>query len=202
MISNGERGVYLVLYLNKEGLHLREICRRSRLSLPAVLKHVNSGKAQKTILCEVKGRLNICRLNFGSQRLVPVLQEVELERFRKLPHEIQDSFNSFIADLKEKPLISMIFGSYAKGSFVNGSDLDILLVFQRIDNRLAKDIENSASKIGGRTGVSIQSVSISYNEFEKKLLDRENEFMKDIRKGSLALRGLDIYLGLLGRFYG
>jgi predicted nucleotidyltransferase len=202
MMSEGERKVYLALYLNKEGLHIREICRQARFTLPAVLKHVNSGVSQKTILCESKGRLKLCRLNFRSQRLVPILQEVELERFSKLPHEIQDSSNSFIADLKEKPLMAFIFGSYAKGSYHKGSDLDVLLVFQRMDNRLAKDIENSTSRIGGRTGVNVQPVSISYGEFEKNLLDRENEFMKDIRKGSLALSGLDLYLGLLGRFYG
>jgi hypothetical protein len=202
MMSEGERKVYLALYLNKEGLHIREICRQARLTLPAVVKHVNSGESAKTISCKKKGTLKLCRLAFQNPRLVPIIQEVELSRLRKLPHEVQDSFNSFMSDLKEKPLMSFIFGSHAKSSYRKGSDLDTLLVFQRIDGKLVKDIENSASKIGGRTGVNVQPVSINYEEFEKKLLDRENEFMKDIRKGSLALSGLDLYLGLLGRFYG
>ena len=168
MISNGEREVYLTLYTNKEGLHMREICRISKLTMPAVAKHIKNGESGKTISCEKRGVLKVCKLNFKSPTLVPIIQEAELSRFHKLPHEIQDSFNSFASDLKEKSLISAIFGSYARGNHHKGSDLDILLVFQRIDNKLAKDIENSASKIGGRTGASIQPVSISYEEFEKK----------------------------------
>ena len=202
MISQGEKKVYFALYLNKEGLHIREICRQAGLTLPAVIRHVNSGESGKNIICETKGRMKLCKLNFGSPNLVSKMQEVEQARFQSLPHSIRESTDSFMSDLKEKPLAAFIFGSYAKGTHGKGSDLDIMLVFQRIDGRLAKEIESSATKISSRTGVDMQPVSISYQEFEKKILDRENEFMKDIRKDSLIISGLDLYLKLLGRFYG
>lgn len=201
MLSEGEKSVYHTLYMNKEGIHLREICRISKLTLPAVAKHISNGEAEGTITSEKKAQLKICRLNFKNPRLVPVMQSVELERFHKLPYSIRDSFNSFMSGLREKPLISLIFGSFAKGGYGKESDLDVLLVFQRIDDKLIKDIELSASRIKGRTMVNIQPVSLGYDEFERGLFKGENEFMTDIRKYALVLHGLGMYLKLLGRFY-
>ncbi len=201
MLSEGEKGVYRALYTNKEGLHVREICRLAKLSLPAASKHIIKGEKCGIIFCKEIGRLKLCRLNFKNEKIVSILHEVELGRFRKLPHAAQESLNSFIDDLKEKPLIAIIFGSFASGKQTKKSDLDILLVFQRADRRLMKDTETSARKISGRTGLSIQPVSLNYEEFEKNILNKENEFMKDVRKNSLVLRGLDVYLKIIGRFF-
>jgi len=202
MLSEGEKKVYLALYLNKEGLHVREICRISGLTLPAVSKHLENGEKEGRLTIQTKGNMKICRLNFGSPGIAPLIQTIELDRLKKLPHAARESFTSFISDLNEKPLMSIVFGSFAKGSSSKASDLDILLVFQRLDSRLMKSVEDSARKIKGRTGVSIQPVCLAYPEFEKEILGRENEFMKDIRKNGMALKGHDLYLNLLGRFYG
>jgi hypothetical protein len=201
MISEGERKTYLALYLGKEGLHVREICRVAKLTLPAVAGHINKGEKEGMISCEKRGQLKICRLNFESPRLVPVIQDVELARFQQLPHAVQDSFDSFMADLKEKPLIALIFGSFAKRSHDKKSDLDVLLVFQRIDLKLIKGVELSAAKIIGRTGVNIQPVSLDYEEFERGMADSGNNFMKEVKNDALVLHGLDAYLKLMGRFY-
>jgi predicted nucleotidyltransferase len=202
MISEGEKKVYLALYMSKEGLHIREICRLSGLAIPSVIKHVNTGQKEKMIVCEKKGTLKICRINFRNPKIVPIMQSVETERFNKLPHNVRDSFNSFISDLSERPLISLILGSFAKGNYSKGSDLDVLLVFQRIDNNLAKSIELSASKIRGRTMVNIQPVSLGYAEFEREIMNKENEFMKDMREHAIVLQGIETYLNVIGRFYG
>ena len=183
-------------------MHTREVCRLSRLTLPAVSKHINRGESDGIITIERRGGLKISRLDFKSPRLVPILQEVELGRFHELPHKIQSSFSSFVEDLEERPLIALIFGSFAKSTHSKRSDLDVLLVFQRIDNKLTKSIELSAAKIKGRTMVNIQPVSLGYDEFEKEISDKENGFMDDIRKNALVLHGLDAYLRLIGRFYG
>lgn len=36
MLSKGEKSVYTALYLNKTGMHVREICRYAKLTIPAV----------------------------------------------------------------------------------------------------------------------------------------------------------------------
>lgn len=197
MLSGGERNVYLALYLNRGGMHIREICRLTGLSLPAVIKHINRGEKEGKVIIERKGQLKICKLNFRSKGIVPIIQDIELSRFQKLPHAIRESVGSFVDDLKEKPLIILIFGSFAKGTYNKKSDLDVLLVFQRLDDELVKHVETSATRIKGRTGVNIQPVSIDYNEFEKEMLDRKNEFMKDIKKYALVLCGLVLYVKVM-----
>jgi len=97
--------------------------------------------------------------------------------------------------------MAFVFGSYATGKQVKSSDLDVLLAYQRIDNELMKKIEASASRIKGRTAINIQPVSISYEEFQKEIMDLENEFMKDARKSALTITGMELYINFLRRFY-
>ncbi len=201
MLSDGERKIYELLYKNKEGLHLREICRLANLTLPNVAKHIKKGEKNKIIISKKRGNLKICNLNFKNQKLYPLLQEVELYRLYKLPSDIKHAIDSFLEDLKEKPLIALIFGSYASKKYTSRSDLDILLIFQRVDNKMIKDVENSANTIKGRTLANIQPISLHYKEFEEKILNRENEFMKDIRENVIVLSGFDLYFKLLGRFF-
>ena len=201
MISGGELGVYKALYLNKGGLHIREISKKADLTLPSVFNHIKRGEERGTISCETKGRMKICKLNFESKFLVPILQEIELSRLGELPERVRRALNDFINNLQEKPLIISVFGSYATGKQTKSSDLDVLLVYQRIDNELMKKIEVSVSRIKGRTTINIQPVSISYDEFQKEIMDLENEFMKDVRKYVVAITGMELYINFLGRFY-
>lgn len=201
MISNGERSIYLALYLNKKGMHIREISRVTKLSLPNVIKHLNAGEKEGKIISEKKGQLRICRLNFRSPELIPVLQYIEASRFSRLPLIVRESVNAFIADLSEKPIIALIFGSFAKNTYSKRSDMDILLAFQRLDDELSKSIELSARKIRGRTGINIQPVNLGYKEFENEIISTENDFMKDVRENAMVLHGLEFYLRLIARFF-
>lgn len=201
MLSKGELKVYSVLYKNKEGLHLREICRRTNLTLPTVSKHINRGVEEDRINKTKKAQLVISKLNFSSPKLVPIIKEIEVNRYKNLPRVVRESINSFLDDIPEKPLIALVFGSYANENYSKKSDLDILLVFQRLNHKLIEKIEERANKIKGRTGMDIEPVSMSYDDFQKKILNKEDEFTKDIRKDSLVLKGLEDYLSLIGRFY-
>ncbi len=55
--------------------------------------------------------------------------------------------------------------------------------------------------IKGRIHANMQPVSISYDEFQKEMLDLENEFMRDIRKSALVVYGIESYLNTIARFY-
>ena len=49
MLAKGELRVYKALYLNKEGLHIRDISRKAELTLPAVSKHIAKGEENRLI---------------------------------------------------------------------------------------------------------------------------------------------------------
>lgn len=201
MTSKGEKRIYFVLYSHKGGLHIREICRKTKLTLPTVLKHINKGEKEKRIIKTKVGQLIICKLNFSEQNLIPIMKEIELDGYNNFPHAVTETINSFLEEIPERPLIVLIFGSYASRTYSSTSDLDILLVFQMINHSLIEKIENTAKRIKGRTGVNIQPISFAYKEFKQKILDKENEFMKDIRKDVLIIQGFEEFFSLLGRFY-
>ena len=201
MLAKGELRGYMALYLNREGLHIRDISRKAELTLPAVSKHITKGEENRLITCETKGRMKICRLNFANKKIVSVLQEVESERLHKLPSIARSAINEFLDELQEKPLIALVFGSYSAGKQTQFSDVDILLVYQRVDQELTEKIEHTASKIHGRTNMNVQPVSISYDEFRKEMLDLGNEIMKDVKKTGLVVYGLEHYRPILSMAY-
>ena len=65
-----------------------------------------------------------------SQRTIAYLGQVNTEKILSLPLKIQNALSEFLEELEIKPLIVLIFGSYAKRKYTKESDIDILLVFQ------------------------------------------------------------------------
>ena len=100
--------------------------------------------------------------------------------------------------MQEKPLIALVFGSFAKGNYTGNSDIDVLLVFQKIINQA--DIENTAKRIGMRTNTKITPVYVDYGQFEKNFLNKNHEFSNEIRQNVIILAGIEHYYRLLWGF--
>ena len=125
------------------------------------------------------------------------LKQAHTENFLALPQKISNAITEFLNELKEKPLIALIFGSYAKGNFTKESDIDLLLVFQEIKQ---KDIENTAKMISTRTNTKISPVYVNYGEFEKNFLNKEHEFSNEIRNNIIIITGIEQYYAISWRF--
>src|SRR3989338_6440849 len=123
--------------------------------------------------------------------------ETKIRIINVLDKNKKNAITQFLDELEEKPLIALIFGSYAKGNFTKDSDIDILLVFQEIKQ---KNIENTAKRISMRTNTKISPVYVGYKEFEKNLLNKEHEFSNEIRNNIIIINGIEPYYALLWRF--
>src|SRR3989344_2668269 len=129
---------------------------------------------------------------------VAYLKQAHTENFLKLPKKIINSASEFLNEMQEKPLIALVFGSFAKGNYTGNSDIDVLLVFQKIINQA--DIENTAKRIGMRTNTKITPVYVDYGQFEKNFLNKNHEFSNEIRQNVIILAGIEHYYRLLWRF--
>ena len=109
-----------------------------------------------------------------------------------MPVKVQNSFGDFLDEIEDKPLIALIFGSYAKKNYTKESDIDILLVFQKI--------ENTAKRISMRTNTKINPVYIEYKNFKDNFLNKEHNFSKEIRNKVIVMLGIENYYQLLWRF--
>jgi len=191
--------IKIVGELEKEhkGIHLRAIARAVNSGLPNVKRFLEILEKEKVVKKEKEANLIRFKLR-KSQKTLAYLKELNTERFLQLPVKIQGSVNEFLEELEEKPLIALIFGSYAKNSYTKESDIDILLVFQKLTNE--KDIENTAKKVSMRTNSKINPIYVEYVNFERNLLNKEHDFSREIRQNVIILLGIENYYSLLWRF--
>lgn len=174
------------IYLHP-GIHQRELSRRLKLGMPSIdcgLKKINKLIKQK----KTGNQINYF-LDYSKEELTPSLSVVEHSRFERLPAKVRLSVSDFLKELDEKPILAVIFGSYASGTDTKNSDIDILLIFQKVED--SKKIENAAKKISMKTNTQLNPVYLSYPEFRESFHDPTKEFFKKLKKDKLILIGME-----------
>ena len=186
MYDNTEIRILEQIYLNL-GIHKRELSKRLKLGMPsidyALPKIENLLKKQKA------GNQIKYFLDYSKDELSPALSIVEYVRLERLPTKVRLAVRDFLKELKHKPVLALIFGAYAHDSYTKESDIDILLVFQKID--VAKQIENSAKKISMKTNTQLNPVYLDYNSFKESFHNPTKEFFKKLKKDKLILVGVE-----------
>ena len=186
-----------LLEKNKGGTHLRELSRLLKTGLPNLIRYVNILKKEKVVKKYKDANTIKVKLKEGIKTL-SYLKQVNTERFLILPYKIKIAVNDFLNELKTKPLIVIIFGSYAKGNYTEDSDIDILLIYQTIKD--GTPIENVARRISMRTNTQINPIYLDYPAFEKNFLNIEHDFSKELKKEVIIMSGIELYYSLLWRF--
>lgn len=182
---------------HKEGIHLRELSRLLKTGLPNVTRYAKILE-KENVLRKFK-EANLVKLKLKkSPKTIAYLKQVNTERFLALPKKIQVAVTDFVEGLEFKPLITLIFGSYVKGTYTEDSDIDILLVFQELKHE--SQIENAAKRISMRTNTRINPVYLNYLNFEKNMLNKEHDFSSEIRQKVIVLSGIELHYSLLWRF--
>jgi predicted nucleotidyltransferase len=192
MYDNTEIRILEQIYLNP-GIHKRELSKQLKLGMPSIdygLKKINKLIKQK----KAGNQINYF-LDYSKEGLTPPLNIIEHARFERLPAKVRLAVNDFLKDLEVKPIIALIFGSYANNTHTKSSDVDILLVFQDVKN--SKHIENTAKKIGMKTNTQINPVYLSYHEFKESFHNATNEFFKKLKKDKIILIGIEWWRQLI-----
>lgn len=182
---------------HKEGIHIRELSRLLKTGMPNVLRYIRI--LEKEGVVKKKKDANLVKIMLKKHPMaVAYLKESNTLLFISLPQKVQTALNDFINELPAKPLIALVFGSYAKGSYQNTSDIDLFLVFQKAEN--PAEIENTAKRISQRTNTKISPVYVNYHEFQKNFLGKESAFYEELRQNIILLIGAEYYYPLLWRF--
>lgn len=99
-------------------------------------------------------------LNFSNSLSLSLLNMLNIISFQQLPIERRKPVEEIISIIK--PTIAILFGSTAKASFKQDSDIDLLFIMEKV-----KSIEKLSREIGSRFNVRINTNIISFEEFEK-----------------------------------
>jgi len=174
------------IYLNP-GIHKRELSKQLKLGMPSI--DYGLKKISKLIKQKKSGNQINYFLDYSKEMLSSALGAVEHSRFERLPTKVRLSVRDFLKDLKEKPQIVVIFGSYASGTYTKNSDIDILLVFQKIED--SKKIENTAKKISMKTNTQLNPIYLDYHSFKESFHNPTKEFFKKLKKDKIILIGIE-----------
>jgi predicted nucleotidyltransferase len=180
------------IYLNP-GIHKRELSKQLKLGMPSI--DYGLKKISKLIKIQKAGNQINYFLDYSKEGLNPALSIVESGRFEKFPAKVRLSLNDFLKELEVKPLIALIFGSYANDTYTKKSDIDILLVFQNVKD--FKQIENTAKKISMKTNTELNPVYLNYQEFKESFHNSTKEFFKKLKKDKVILIGIEWWRQLI-----
>ena len=175
-----------LIYVNP-GIHKRELSKQLKLGMPSI--DYGLKKITKLTISKKSGNQINYFLNYSNKAITPALYNVEFMRMEKLPAKIRITLMDFIKELKEKPLIVILFGSYAKGNYTKTSDIDILLVFQKIID--VKKIEFVAKKISMRTNTNLNAVYLDYSNFRESFHNPTKRFFKNLKENKILLTGIE-----------
>ncbi len=174
------------IYLNP-GIHKRGLSKKLDLGMPSIVYALK--KIDNLLIKKRSGNQIRLFLDYSKKDIVPLLSQVEHNRFYKLPNKIKIAIEEFISELNEKPLLVILFGSYATKKYNISSDIDILLVYQKLEN--TKTIEKIANKISMRTNTNLNPIYLDYVSFSKDFRDTTKKFFKKLKENKIILMGIE-----------
>ena len=195
LFGKGKGKILECFYRNRSNeLYFSEILRQTKLTQNTTLKHLKNLQENKLITSIKKIGNTFYKINPKNPELFAIFSYFDYQKLNNLPFARKEAINTFLDKIKVKPLIVLIFGSTAKGTFEKESDIDVLLVFNKkeTDNpKLKKEIE-------AVTGIRIQTFVIDFDYFKEQVLKKEdNVVVHAIKTGFIVLGHNIFYKGVL-----
>jgi len=159
-------GIWKILKLFYENrnspLYLREIARKAKLNESSISRHLN--KLVKEDILKTKKDGNLKKFYLKSSKIPEIFPLFDHEKLESLPILRKDAIKLYINKIEKKPLLVSVFGSTAKGTYKEDSDLDILII------GAVNDSEAEAKKYAeAQTGLKTQSFKLTEKQFKKEI---------------------------------
>jgi predicted nucleotidyltransferase len=188
LFGKGKEKILECFYRNKsKELYFSEILRETKLTQNTTLKHLANLQKLGLILSTKKIGNTFYKVNPKSISLYAIFSYFDYRKIEQLPFERKKAIEEFLTKLNIQPLIAVIFGSTAKGTFSKDSDIDILLVYNKKeieDSKLKKDIESI-------TGTKIQTFIIDLEYLREQLKKEEDNVIVHAIKTGFPITGND-----------
>lgn len=186
VFGKGKVKILECFYRNRDKeIYFSEILRETNLTQNTTLKHLKSLQEASLISSTKKIGNTFYKINPKNPQIFSIFSYFDYKRFNELPSARKRAITEFLEKLEIKPLITLIFGSTAKGTFGKESDIDILIVFNKKEaenKKLKKDIEAT-------TGTRIQTFMIDFDYFKEQILKKENSVIVHAIKTGFIMSG-------------
>ena len=132
LFNKGKEKILECFYRNrKKELYFSEILRETKLTQNTTLTHLANLQRLNVIISTKKIGNTFFRTNPKNPLIYSIFSYFDYKRFNELPSERKRAINDFLDKIQIKPLVAVVFGSTAKGSFGKESDIDILLIYNK-----------------------------------------------------------------------
>ena len=173
ILKSGYWKIIKLFYENKnQGIHLREISRKTGIYVPSVSKFLKKLEDENILKAEKDGNLKKYYAKNNSNTNT-MFQLFDIEKYEKLLSIRKTAITRFLENMDEKPVFVLLFGSTAKGNHKEESDIDILIVLNRQIN-----LEKAEKETEAITGLRINSFRITYEKFTKELKLKEDNVVQ------------------------
>jgi len=157
---------------NESQIHLRELSRKTGLVGQSIVRSVKFLEKYKLVQSKKQGNQKIISTK-NNKQVFAIFTFFDVERFEKLPEIRRQAINTFLSSLSKQPVFVVLFGSIAKGTFKEGSDIDLLLITnEKIET---KDAEKEADALHAQ---KISVFQMSYKQFKTELKLKEDNVVQ------------------------
>lgn len=188
LFGKGKEKILECFYRNKKKeLYFSEILRETKLTQNTTLKHLANLQRLGLLISTKKIGNTFYKLNAKNPLVYSIFSYFDYKKLGELPFERKRAITDFLEKIEIKPLIVLVFGSTAKGTFQKESDIDILLIYNKKeleDLKLRKNIE-------AVTGVRIQPFIIDVNYLKEQIIKEEDNVISHAIKTGFPITGND-----------
>ena len=190
IFGKGKEKILECFYKNRnKEIYFSEILRETKLTQNTTLKHLKNLKENNLILSIKKIGNTFYKVNLNNPQIYSIFSFFDYKKLNNLPFERKKSITEFLNKIRIKPLICLIFGSTAKGTFDKKSDIDILLVYNKKESQNKKLKE----EIESITGVKIQTFIIDFDYFKEQILKQKDKVISHAIKTGFVVTGFNYF---------
>ncbi len=194
ILRSGYAKIMRLFYADKAArIHLREIARRTKLHEPSATRFLSSLEKDQILRSEKDGNLKKYSIK-KAVRTYFIFEAFDLERFENLPSIRRNAIKTYLDTLPEKPVFAVLFGSTAKGTYHENSDIDILIITNK-----KIPTENAEKEVDALTAKKISTFQITHKEFVAELKMKEDKVVQSAISTGYPLINHIQYYEELGR---
>jgi len=164
LLKVGYEKILRLFYTDKTiQIHLREVARKTKLNENSAFRFLQDMEKEHILISKKDG--NLKKYSLAKNNLTySLLTQLDILRFNTLPSIRRNAMTMFLNTLKEKPIIAILFGSTAKNTYTEHSDIDLLLI---VNKKI--DIKNAISYTDAQTAIRVSAIQINFEELVEEI---------------------------------
>ncbi len=155
-----------------EKIHLRKLARETNMQGQGISRYLQELEKNKFLKSEKTGNLKQYSLQ-QNQQVYATLALFDIEKTQKLPLLRRNAITTYLNNLPQPPILALVFGSTAKETYKEESDIDILIItHEKLDTKKAEKEADALSSM------KISTFQITFEEFKKELKLKEDKVIQ------------------------